>query len=144
MMYRFDSSRLTFFWPMSFPGETTENGDDAGKLEHRPVAQLRVTTSRSFRHGTPSSYGPKGLASPPRSRVRGTVAPQSGLRLVRAAPQTYFELGYGKHSSPSIDHSGDSAYVDTDSRHTRYDLARLATIRTAIASFLLASRFPGT
>jgi hypothetical protein len=40
MMYRLDTSRLTFCGWVNFPGETPENGDDAGKLEHRQVAVI--------------------------------------------------------------------------------------------------------
>jgi hypothetical protein len=40
MAYRFDTSRLTFFGSVNFPGETPENGEDAGNVEHRQVAVL--------------------------------------------------------------------------------------------------------
>lgn len=51
MTYRSDMSRLTFFWSVNFPGESPENGEDAGKLEHRQVAvvkHLRALPLRSI------------------------------------------------------------------------------------------------
>ena len=58
---------------------------------------------------------------------------------------TTFRVGLEKHFSSSMKRdSDDSDYVDTDSRHTRQDLARFAAMRASRAAFLLVSRSSGT
>jgi hypothetical protein len=59
MAYRFDTSRLTFFGSVNFPGETPENGEDAGNVEHQQVAVLSTCGGSIYGNQTRSRRCPR-------------------------------------------------------------------------------------